>query len=208
MENKVMPIIEIKESAWNAMSGKWGYGAGVVTLFFLIYALLAVPGNLAKEGSLLAMILGILVLALTWGLSLGIAACFLDVASDAGCSYGRLFTAFRSVQYFFKVAVLEFLKSLFIALWSLLLIVPGIMKYYSFSMAELIVIDHPEYTPMQAISASEKMMYGHRMDLFRLQMAFALWFLLVMFTFGLASLWVLPYYNTAKSKFYLELKGE
>ena len=168
MENKVMPIIEIKESAWNAMSGKWGYGAGVVTLFFLIYALLAVPGNLAKEGSLLAMILGILVLALTWGLSLGVAAC----------------------------------------LWSLLLIVPGIMKYYSFSMAELIVIDHTEYTPMQAISASEKMMYGHRMDLFRLQMAFALWFLLVMFTFGLASLWVLPYYNTAKSKFYLELKGE
>ena len=91
-------------------------------------------------------------------------------------------------------------------LWFLLLIVPGIMKSYSYTMTEFVLIEHPEYAPLQAITASKKMMYGHRWEFFCLQARFWAWYLLCSVTLGIAALWVYPYYMTAKSKFYLELK--
>ena len=219
--------------AWNTMKGKWGYGVGVSLLFFL---LTIVPGALQEIltngdngisnaflnaavrlmvflpnpylGALAIFAACSIVLGLVaWATTFGVAACFFDIANNTPHSYKRLFTAFRSAIYFVKVILIEFLVNLFTALWSLLLIVPGIMKYYSYSMAELFLVDHPEYTPIQAIDESKKMMQGHRMELFRLQVEFLPWFLLVIVTLGIAALWVMPYYSTAKAKFYLDLKG-
>ena len=144
---------------------------------------------------------------ITWIFTFGFFACFFDVANNTPYSYKRLFTAFRSVKIFINVNLAGVFKWFLTTLWSLLLIVPGIMKYYSYSMAELLLVDHPEYSPIQAIDESKKMMQGHRMELFRLQVEFVPWFLLVFVTFGIAALWVAPYYSTAKAKFYLDLKG-
>ena len=82
------------------------------------------------------------------------------------------------------------------------------MKAYSYSMSELILIDHPEYSPLKAITESKKMMYGHRVELFILGLSFIGWFLLCIVTFGFAALWIAPYFNTAKAKFYLNVKEE
>ena len=233
--------MKVKEYAWNAMGGKWGYGVGVCLLFFILgvvvpcilegifqeLALVEFSKGSNEAGYFVAYILSlfdehanpyliILIPCLifctalgfiTWIFTFGFSACFFDVANNTPHSYKRLFTAFRNVNYFINVNLTGFFKWLLIALWSLLLIVPGIMKYYSYAMTELLLVDHPEYSPIQAIDESKKMMQGHRIELFRLQMEFALWFLLVFITYGIAALWVAPYYNTAKAKFYLDLKG-
>ncbi|MBR6379178.1 MAG: DUF975 family protein [Fibrobacter sp.] len=144
---------------------------------------------------------------ITWIFTFGFFACFFDVARNLPYSYKRLFTAFRSARTFINVNLAGFFKWLLIALWSLLLVIPGIMKYYSYSMAELLLVDHPEYSPIQAIDESKKMMQGHRMELFRLQVEFLPWFLLVIASCGVAALWVAPYYCTAKARFYLDLKA-
>lgn len=197
---------EIKAFALESMNGKWVYGIQVVALSAALCVVPEIPKYFMDEHSAAYVLWHILTGILVCAIPLGIATCFLDVARHSDYSCARVFAAFRSTRFFFKIVLMELLKSTIIALWSLLLIVPGILKYYSYSMAELIITDHPEYSPFQALAESKKMMYGHRMELFRLQLAFLPWLLLTLLTIGIASLWVSPYYNTAKSKFYLELK--
>ena len=101
-----------------------------------------------------------------------------------------------------------FLVGFFTSLWSLLLIVPGIVKFYAYSMTPYILIDNPELSANQAINLSKKMMKGHKFDLFFLQLSFIGWIFLSIFTLGTALLWVIPYMTTAQAAFYQDLKKE
>lgn len=107
--------------------------------------------------------------------------------------------------FFLRILGAEFLQGIFVFLWSLLLFIPGLVKIYSYTMTEFVLLDHPEYSPLQAITASKKMMYGHRLELVMLQIRFLGWYLLCLVTLGIACFWVVPYYMTAKSKFYMDL---
>ncbi len=197
---------EIQEFAWNAMSGRWLYGALTLILFLAVVMGISTPQFFMEEGSVLYQAWEVLCTPFTWVLWIGLVACFLNLALKAKPSYARLFLGYRSVEYFLRIVITEIAQYIMLILWFLLLIVPGIMKAYSYTMTELILVEHPEYSPLQAITASKEMMYGHRWEFFCLQARFWAWMLLVSFTFGIAALWVYPYYMTAKSKFYLELK--
>ncbi len=104
--------------------------------------------------------------------------------------------------------VLGLLVNLFVSLWSLLFIIPGIVKSYSYSMAYYIKCDHPEYSATQAIDESRKLMYGHKWRLFTLHLSFIGWYILCTFTFGIGFLWLSPYIVAAQTEFYLDLIGE
>lgn len=197
---------EIQEFAWNAMSGRWLYGALTLILFLAVVMGLSSPQFLMEEDSTLYKAWEVICTPFTWVLWIGLVACYLDLALKAKPSYARLFLGYRGIEYFLKIVITEVLQYIMLVLWFLLLIVPGIMKSYSYTMTELILVEHPEYTPLQAITASKEMMYGHRWEFFCLQARFWAWWLLCSFTFGIAALWVYPYYMTAKSKFYLKLK--
>ena len=197
---------EIQEFAWNAMSGRWLYGALTLILFLAVVMGISTPQLFMEEGSVLYQAWEVLCTPFTWVLWIGLVACYLNLALKAKPSYARLFLGYRSVEYFLRIVITEIAQYIMLILWFLLLIVPGIMKTYSYTMTELILVEHPEYSPLQAITASKEMMYGHRWEFFCLQARFWAWMLLVSFTFGIAALWVYPYYMTAKSKFYLELK--
>lgn len=101
-----------------------------------------------------------------------------------------------------------FLVGLFATLWSFLLIVPGIIKFYAYAMTPYILIDNPELSANQAINLSKKMMKGHKFDLFVLHLSFIGWFFLSIFTLGIGLLWVTPYMMTAQAAFYQDLKRE
>lgn len=197
---------EIQEFAWNAMSSRWLYGALTLILFLAVVMGISTPQFFMEEGSVLYQAWEVLCTPFTWVLWIGLVACYLNLALKAKPSYARLFLGYRSVEYFLRIVITEIAQYIMLILWFLLLIVPGIMKAYSYTMTELILVEHPEYSPLQAITASKEMMYGHRWEFFCLQARFWAWMLLVSFTFGIAALWVYPYYMTAKSKFYLELK--
>ena len=197
---------EIKEFAWNAMSGRWLYGAMTLILFLAVVMALSIPQFFMEEDSVLYNAWEIFCTPFTWVLWIGLVACYLDLARKVEPSYARLFLGYRHIEFFLRIVITEIVQYILLVLWFLLLIVPGIMKAYSYTMTELILVEHPEYSPLQAITASREMMYGHRWEFFCLQARFWAWWLLVSFTFGIAALWVYPYYMTAKSKFYLELK--
>jgi uncharacterized membrane protein len=104
--------------------------------------------------------------------------------------------------------LLGILISVFTFLWSLLLVVPGIVKSYSYSMATYIRVDHPEYGWKECIEESKKMTYGHKMELFILDPSFLGWYIVGALCLGIGTLWVQAYHKTAVALAYESLKAE
>ncbi len=101
----------------------------------------------------------------------------------------------------------RFLKGLYTFLWSLLLIIPGIIAAYSYAMTGYILAEHPELTASEAIERSKEMMSGNRFRLFCLQLSFIGWAILCTFTLGIGNLWLTPYKQAAIAAFYREISG-
>ena len=117
-------------------------------------------------------------------------------------------TAFQALSGFrwpFRTGMAGILRTLLIALWSLLLVVPGICAAYSYRMAFYLLADNPEWSPGRALRESRQLMQGHRWRLACLDVSFIGWFLLVAVTAGLAGIFVLPYFATANAAFYEDL---
>lgn len=116
----------------------------------------------------------------------------------------RLFSYF---SHWKTLAVANLLRSLYIFLWSLLCIIPGIFATYSYAMTSYILADNPELPASEAIARSKEMMEGNRWRLFCLEMSFFGWALLCAFTCGIGFLWLTPYEQAAKAAFYREVSG-
>lgn len=119
--------------------------------------------------------------------------------------FGRLFAFFQDYTRAFGTA---FMVALYIILWSLLLIVPGIIKAIAYSQTYYIAKDHPEYSIDQCIEASKAMMDGHKGEYFVLYLSFIGWWLLGIITLGIGLLWVGPYMQTTFAHYYEDLKAE
>ena len=112
-------------------------------------------------------------------------------------SVGNLLDGFG---FFWRILLINILIDLFVTLWGLLLIIPAIIASYSYSMATYLLIDHPEYSVMDCIRESKRMMRGHKMEFFLLQLSFIGWILLVqlsmlpgMWMLSALQLWTVPY---------------
>jgi len=119
-------------------------------------------------------------------------------AKDAFSGFDDFWTAFKTT----------FLTGLFTFLWSLLFIIPGIIKGYSYSMAMYIVAENPGISALDAIDRSKKMMDGHKMELFVLYLSLYGWALLTVITLGIAGIWTIPYMNATLANFYNEIKPQ
>ena len=101
---------------------------------------------------------------------------------------------------------LALLTQIFVMLWSLLLIIPGVIKSLSYSMAFFVLAENPEMSGMEALNESKTIMKGHKWELFVLSLSFILWILLGVVTFGLAFIYVLPYMRVTMANFYNSIK--
>lgn len=112
---------------------------------------------------------------------------------------------FSQFDNFGSAFCLKFLQGLFCFLWALLLIIPGIVKSYAYAMAPFIMAENPDIRPRDALRASEELMYGHKTELFFLELSFIGWGLLSALTLGIGSLWLNPYIQAAHAAFYRNL---
>lgn len=101
-----------------------------------------------------------------------------------------------------------FLSTIYIFLWTLLLIIPGIIKSYSYALTPYILVEHPEMSANEAIEESMRLMEGHKFDLFYLQLSFIGWAILSILSLGLGFFWLIPYQMTAQAAFYRDIKNE
>lgn len=138
---------------------------------------------------------------------MGVAVWFQRAIHREKLDVGEMFCAFK--ERYTDNVLLVFLKGLFVFLWTLLFVVPGIIKAYSYSVAEYIKMENPNISPSRAIDISKAMTEGHKMDLFVLDLSFFGWHMLSALTFGILEVvYVGPYYYAAKAFAYEEIKAE
>ena len=99
------------------------------------------------------------------------------------------------------------LVPLFCCLWGLLLVVPGIVKFYAYSMTFEILYDAPDMSAKEAMAESRRLMEGHKLDLFLLDLSFIGWILLSIVSFGALTVYVVPYMQAAHEAFYESIKN-
>jgi len=120
----------------------------------------------------------------------------------------NLSLVFYGFKHYFKAQALFLWNILLISLWSVLLVVPGIIKAISLSMSFFILADNPSVSVPKAMVLSEKMTQGHKKDLFLIGLSFIGWILLTVASFTLASFVTLPYIMTSYALVYEQLKKE
>jgi uncharacterized membrane protein len=135
--------------------------------------------------------------------ALGFAGYFLRRVRDEEFALKNIFDGFKR---FWSALFLFFLQFLFIFLWSLLLIVPGIIKSISYSMSYYILSDNPEMSAPDALKKSQIMMKGYKGKYFMLCLSFFGWSLLALLTLGIGYLWLYPYISLSIANFYENLK--
>ena len=178
-------------------------------------------GNIFASNWLMALVAGLLVslimsavsftfvgeLILIGPLSFGLAAVFLSLArGKKAVDLGDLLKGFTDGG-FVRLLLLGLLQNLFIILWSLLFVIPGIVKSYSYSQAIYLSYDHPDWDWKQCIDESRRIMNGNKMKLFVLDLSFIGWYIVGMLACGIGTLWVVPYHEAAHAEFYQELTG-
>ena len=118
-------------------------------------------------------------------------------------SFELLFSKFKD----WKQIIITYLHQFaVIFLWTLLFIVPGIIKGYAYALVAYIIAEDSTISSKEALKLSEEMMKGHKGELFVLGLSFIGWHLLAILTLGILEIWIMPYQQTATTKFLLNIK--
>lgn len=186
---------ELRAQAWSALSGKWGM-AVVATLVYMV---------ICGVISLIPYVSSIAALLVSLPLAYGFTIMLLNVVRGSDVELNTLGEGFKDCG---RILGTMLLSSVYQFLWMLLLIIPGIIKGYSYALTPYLLKDHPELKFNAAIEESMRLMSGNKMRLFLLDLSFIGWFLLGLITFGIAFLWITPYWNTARAAFYEDLMSD
>jgi len=196
---------ELKNQSLAMLRGKWTQPV-VAALIVTLVSAFTQGGSQTQSATFIT--LGFLVMLLVaMNLQYGFSVGMLRFHRGRENTVNEMFSAAFKEDYG-RVLGLMLLGALFIFLWCLLLIIPGIIKAYAYSMAPYIAEDNPELDPIECLRRSEVLMYGHKMDLFILHLSYIGWILLGIITLGIGLLWVKPWMEMAQVKFYEELKAE
>lgn len=219
-------ISELKKNSLTVLKNNWK--TSVITILSLIGIILGasiiipaimllvsyIPGIFLVfllEESTFLLVLRILHYVLSFSgflilspLILGYKNFFLLLVKRQKPNISNLFDGYRKSVLTSIIGVL--LTTIYTLLWSLLFIVPGIIKYLSYSMTFYILADNPSISAREAIKRSKAMMNGHKWKYFLMELSFIGWGILCLLTLNIGALWLTPYIETSKAHFYLTLK--
>ena len=214
---------ELRAIARENLQGNWGISVGVALVAALLGGMVTGSGNISFQfnentvrnlppvfwGFLLPFVsvvglLGLAMFIIGGVVELGYAKFLLKQHDKKELVFADLFSQFERFGTGFAQ---RFLRTLYTALWTLLFVVPGIIKSLSYAMTPFILEDHPELTASEAINRSKKLMDGHKMDLFILSLTFIGWDILSALTFGIGFLYLNPYRNAAYAAFYRNISA-
>lgn len=188
---------ELKAAAKSQIKGKIGILFVITLIIGLISGVASAILSFIPGGSLVVSII------ITPAFSLSLIRVYLDVINGNTPKAGDAFSGFDDFWSAFKVT---FLVGLFTFLWSLLFVIPGIIKSFSYSMSTYILAENKGKPALECINESKAMTEGHKMDLFVLGLSFIGWGFLCCITLGIAGIWVTPYMQATYTNAYNSLK--
>ena len=186
------------------MENKWGNFVLITFVYgFIIGITQVLSGDKDSPAilHLIGLVLFILALPLTWGFQ----TLFLGAVRGGEATAKDMFEGYNK-ELFSRVLTTTLLYYVYVFLWSLLLLIPGCIKSYSYAMTPYILKDNPEMKNNAAIEESMRMMDGHKLELFLLDLSFIGWAILSILTCCIGFLWLVPYMNMARVNFYEDLK--
>ena len=222
---------ELRSKAWNSLKGKFGQAFAVTLITGLISSIsnifstwgqnlsetlgLVDPSEMDAVMAAGALVLnGVVIVFAILGLLFGI---FVSSPISVGlCNYfikntdskplfSDAFSGFK-VSYQRNVGTL-LLVGIKTVLWSILLVIPGIIKSYEYAIIPYILADEPEISSKDAFKKAKEMMKGNKWRLFKLEFSFFGWACLCVLTLGIGVFFLIPYVNAAVAEFYVELKN-
>ena len=185
---------DLMEQARASLQGNWGLAVGSCFVF----------GAIAMLAAVIPILGNVISFIITGAMSLGLAIFFLAISRAQEPAFPMIFQGFSR---FGTALAAYFFTTLFIILWMLLLIIPGIIASLSYSMTYYILADDPSIGALAAIKRSKEMMKGMKWKFFCLGFRFFGWALVCCLTLGLGFLWLVPYMNCSTAKFYDDVKG-
>ena len=156
-------------------------------------------------GTLMSLALSIAVILFSGALALGHCKYYIDLVAEN--RQDEVSVIFSRFDIFLKAMGLNLFMALFIWLWSLLFIVPGIIASYRYRLAPYLMAENPNLGIREAVNMSKELMAGHKWRLFCLELSFIGWGILCLFTCGIGDLWLQPYISAATAAFYVDLTG-
>jgi len=182
-ENKIL-----MSQARDALSERWGFVVGtmfVYNIFIILFCAL--------------LMLGFSFFIIFGPMSVGLCIFSLSISRKQDSKLSQIFNGFNK----FGVSLGAYLlQTILIFLWSLLLIIPGIIAALSYSMTFFIIAENESIGPLEAITKSKEMMDGNKWKFFCLGLRFLGWYLLCILTLGIGFLWLMPYMAVSYAKFY------
>ena len=166
-ENKILMA-----NARESLKGVWGLTIGALIVYILVFCVI---GLFPVIGTIATYII-------VGPMTVGGVRFTLAISRKKRAEIGQLFSGF---DRFGTHLVAYLLQTIFVALWTLLLIIPGIIAALSYSMTYFIIAEDSSISASEAIAKSKKMMKGNKWKLVCLGFRFIGWFLLVMLTFGI-----------------------
>ncbi|WGK68201.1 DUF975 family protein [Candidatus Haliotispira prima] len=209
--------------ARSALSGKWSFGVKITFIYFLLTIAFSLISNFVLSDFMSGFVSGFFQVDIkeeSWEnlwdnliraflvntpLSVGLIVVFLKFIRKEETTLKDLFTGYKHFIPVFKTSLIV---SISIFLWSLLLIIPGIIALVSYSMCYFILADNPKLSTMEIMAKSKKMMLGNKWEYFFLSCRFIGWGLVSIATLGIGLLWLIPYVQTSQVLFYENLKQQ
>lgn len=203
-----MTRVELKEKAKKSLQNKWKVCVLAILSYILItFGIGFIAGIIMQIARLnedtINCISNILNICVSSFFIISISSFFLNVARGNDV---RVSDIFSKSNMFGSALLTTILISIFTTLWTLLLIIPGIIAALKYSQAFYIMADDHSITGMDAINKSKEIMNGHKMDFFVLNLSFIGWVILACFTLGIGFLWLVPYMYTTEAHFYDSIK--
>ena len=222
---------ELRKKAWESLKGKYWVAFAVILVTGLIGSVgnafisfgqnlsgvlgLVDPAELDATMALGALVLngvvfisaiigGLYSVFVTDALTVGVSNYFIK-NTDSKPAFKDVFSGFKD-KYGRNIGTL-LLVGIKTVLWTLLFIIPGIIKTYEYAIIPYILADDPEISSKDAFKKAKQMMKGNKWRLFKLELSFFGWFLLCVLTLGIGTFFLIPYVNAANAEFYVELKN-
>lgn len=207
----------MKDRALMSLSGKWTVFVAFTLLVSVASSLGSMaapfvfnPEDLSSSAGLLPMpnyfgFMGVslltflLFMPLAWGYQISTLQ-----TSRTGLE-PEISTLVSGYKDYWRITGTYLLLFVYVSLWSLLLVIPGIIKTFSYAMTGYVLRDNPGLSFNGAIERSMSLMKGHKMELFVMYLSFIGWFILAILTCGIGFLWLYPYVQMSITKFYESL---
>lgn len=200
----------LKENAKKKLSGNWPKAAIVTFIIWLLTdaftqeAFIKIGSSGSTTVNSTSGLFNIIGLIVAGPLAIGAVYFYMKLESGEEPNISIVFDGF---QDFKRGLIFHLVSSIFIILWTLLLVVPGIVAAIRYSMGYYLMVENPDMEPMEALRQSSELMKGHKMEFFMFVISFLGWLILSALTLGLGFLLLVPYYQMSKLNFYRKITG-